>query len=118
MEQNRLRVPERRYDIEESSDEVRERVKYALGDTATTVLNIRLADIYEGELPIPDEILQGEIEFSTDFLSRAYRGGLRAVGRTPDSSVANITITIPADMDERSTLRLLEITPSSLDSEE
>ncbi len=108
MDMNKLTVPERRYKIDEPSEEVKRRVGHAaLGETATAILNIRLADVYEGELPIPEEVLNREIEVDIEFVSKAHAGGLRAVGRTTDSKVSNVTINIPGNMDEQSTARLL-----------
>ena len=109
MNRDRLTVPERRYDIDEPSSEVKKRITHALGETATTILNITLADIYDGQLPIPEEVLNREIEVSIDFVARAHGGGLRAVGHTTDSNIRNLTINIPGDTDERSTARLLDI---------
>ncbi len=116
--QIKLAAPDRRYTVDEPSEEVMRRVRRGLGGTAMVLLNITLADIYNGELPIPHDIANREIEFSIDFAARTHSGGLRVNGQTENSGSNNIVVNIPGDLSETSTLRLLDIERHKKDIED
>jgi hypothetical protein len=96
----------RNYEVKERSPEVQERIMRALGERATASLNAQLTDVYEGDLPIPAEIEDREVTFTVMSVSRSRKDSLRAYGLTPDK--AGVTVTIPKDIAEQSTLSLVD----------
>lgn len=103
----------RRYEVQEAVRDVRENCKQALGSAALVLLHIKLADIYEGEPPIPAEIERREVAFSVINMGKSFNG-LTAFGVTPES--VGINVDIPNDDDERAILFITDFDqPSSLD---
>jgi hypothetical protein len=98
----------RNYEVKERSPEVQERVMRALGERATASLSAQLADVYEGDLPVPAEIEDREVTFTVMSVSRSRKDSLRAYGFTPDK--AGVTVTIPNDAAEQSRLSLVDTT--------
>jgi hypothetical protein len=99
---------ERRYTIEDSSQNVEESLTRALIQRRLASFAIALSDVYEGELPIPPEIERRDIDFSVLRLSLGPKGSLSAFGLTPEN--AGVTVSVPKDREEKSTLRLVDAT--------
>jgi hypothetical protein len=98
----------RRYEVQENSPEVKKRVGHALFEGALASLSVDLADIYEGELPIPPDTEHRELMFSVLSIARVHRGNLKAYGFIFDDPGAAVSVTIPKDEEERSVLSLVD----------
>ncbi len=96
----------RRYEVMETSGEVEERIMRALGQRGLASVHAQLADLYEGDLPIPPEIEQREVTFNVRNISLSHHDSLRAFGFTPEN--ASVTISIPNDRDMKSVLSLVD----------
>src|SRR4051812_45002574 len=99
---------ERRYTIEEDTTAVEERLARAFLERQLASFALSLSDIYEGEPPIPQNIEHRNIDFSVVRLSLGPKGSTSAFGFTPES--ATVSVSVPQNKDEKSTLRLLDAT--------
>ncbi len=106
----KLTVPQRRYEIIDGSDSVYKSLSTALGENKPAHFDVRLADIYKGELPVPDEIQTRKVGMQVLNLTCNTRtGSIEAKGHSPDNSLSVIDVSIPSDRELPSILRLLDV---------
>jgi len=111
MSEPRITAPQRRYEILDDSETVQNKLVAAFLEREPASLEIKLADVYEGELPIPDEILRRKIGMYVLDLSCSRRtGDIQAFGNTTESQLAAVSVHIPSDHEKPSTLQLLDVT--------
>lgn len=105
----------RRFEAKEGASTVWPRVKEALGNGAIT-LSLDFADVFEGPLPIPENIEQTDVTFDvTDVWSRKKRRG--AFGLTLDGR--HIRVFIPRIDEDRVTVLVPDLpAPSPSESSE
>ena len=106
----KLTAPIRRYEIIADSETVNEDLGLAFIKQEPVSFDVRLAGIYEGELPIPDEIQKRKIGMQVLGLTcRTRSGDIRAFGHTEENSSETVTIHVPKNRERVSILQLLDI---------